>query len=78
MTYAEHRALWERQDRKCYLCGKPLEYEEAHTDHCHDLNKVRGVTHFKCNSAIGGFDDSPELMRIAADNLERRQLELAA
>ena len=78
MTYAEHRALWERQDRKCYLCGKPLEYEEAHTDHCHDLNKVRGVTHFKCNSGLGYFEDSPELMRIVADNLERRQLELAA
>lgn len=35
-------------------------------DHCHNSTTVRGLLCGKCNKALGGFRDSPELLMAAA------------
>lgn len=42
-------------------------------DHCHDSSRIRGLLCHTCNSGIGKLRDNPELLRKAADYLERHQ-----
>tara|TARA_B110000902_G_C13814052_1_gene400955 strand:- start:72 stop:431 length:360 start_codon:yes stop_codon:yes gene_type:complete len=39
-------------------------------DHCHDTGKVRGAICRNCNTGLGMFGDSIELMKIALKHLE--------
>lgn len=54
----------------CPICAKR---EPTCVDHCHKTNKVRGALCSRCNSALGFFDDSAEIVRRAADYLRRAQ-----
>lgn len=58
-----YKALLERQNNCCALCGYPLGKNPC-VDHCHITGKVRGLLHHKCNSGLGMFDDS--LKKVAA------------
>ena len=57
----------------CQICGS----EETrpgyslHVDHCHETGSVRGVLCSSCNLSIGKMKDSPSLLRLAAEYLER-------
>lgn len=42
----------------------------AHVDHDHKTGVLRALLCFKCNSALGNFDDDPERMRRAARYVE--------
>lgn len=65
------------QDGCCYLCGRRPEGEgrkgTLEVDHCHDSGKVRALLCQTCNTALGKFQDSPELLRKAADYVERHR-----
>ena len=39
-------------------------------DHCHETESFRGWLCHKCNRALGGFDDSPEMLERAIKYLE--------
>jgi hypothetical protein len=45
--------------------------EKACIDHDHETGKPRGILCRMCNLGLGHFKDSPELLRKAAEYLER-------
>ncbi|MGP4028028.1 endonuclease VII domain-containing protein [Actinomadura sp. 3N407] len=51
----------------CVIC---LRAEAKHVDHDHMTGLVRRVLCFKCNGALGQFEDDPERLRLAAEYLE--------
>lgn len=77
LSKEEYEKLLEAQGSVCAIChlpetivrhGKTL---PLHIDHCHRASNVRGLLCADCNIGIGRFHDSPELLRAAADYLER-------
>jgi recombination endonuclease VII len=63
VTPEQYEAMYNEQNGLCaLLCGRPAEC----IDHCHDTKFVRGLLCRKCNSALGFFDDDPEVMIRAA------------
>ena len=51
----------------CVIC---LRAEAKHVDHDHMTGLVRRILCFKCNGALGQFEDDPERLRFAAEYLE--------
>ena len=59
ITYEDKMALIEKQNNKCAICSEPINQDnEAHVDHCHTTNKIRGVLCRFCNTGIGMMKDS--------------------
>lgn len=57
---------------RCAICGiLPTPPETLVIDHCHTSGAVRELLCQPCNRALGGFRDSVELLRAAADYLLR-------
>ena len=52
---------------RCAICNKPM--QRPCVDHCHDTKKVRGLLCMQCNSGIGQFGDSIQLVREALSYL---------
>ncbi len=42
-------------------------------DHCHSTGAIRGLLCSNCNTAIGLLSDNPEIIRKAADYLEKER-----
>lgn len=53
----------------CPICGKS--HGMMVIDHCHNSGKVRAQICQSCNSGLGAFSDSPEILRKAAAYLEK-------
>lgn len=57
----------------CAICKQPPSGKghcsRLHVDHCHSTGKIRGALCVSCNAAIGQFNDSIELLELAADYL---------
>jgi hypothetical protein len=81
--------LKETQQGRCYLCGDDLDLTKErgfHLDHDHDCCPYgfscescrRGLTCPNCNLAVGHAKDDPSRLRRIADNLEKKQKELAS
>jgi hypothetical protein len=76
--------MWQAQNGCCYLCGEELDpkTEAVHLDHDHSCCPPirscrtcrRGLTHRRCNVAIGLAGDDPARLRRMADALEAAQL----
>lgn len=72
LTARDRTALLELQEYSCSICLEPfLVGKEIHTDHDHETNKVRGLTHPVCNTGIGMFGDSVQRLYHAIEYLER-------
>lgn len=59
--------------RACDICGteESQNGKAMAVDHCHETGAVRGVLCWHCNTAIGKFNDSPELLARAIHYLTR-------
>jgi hypothetical protein len=65
-----YRTMQHEQDSKCAICSKPLDDMKLLVDHCHDTGKVRGLLCAGCNTGIGLFKDSEDLLTKAIKYLK--------
>ena len=68
MSLLEYQLRLALQNGACAICGKKPNGSLC-IDHCHLTGKVRGLLCHKCNSALGFYDDDPELAQAGADYL---------
>ena len=55
-------ALLKTHGGKCIVCGMPVLDTKVRIDHNHATGEVRGLLCNSCNSGLGFFRDSPELL----------------
>lgn len=74
LSLEDYDRMLSEQSESCKICKAPFDLDDQgrrpHVDHCHSTGKVRGILCFKCNTALGKFNDSPDLLRAAARYLE--------
>lgn len=59
LTVEQYDAIWERQGRRCGICGVTEPTKKGWViDHCHDTGIVRGILCSRCNVGIGMLGDS--------------------
>ena len=74
----DYDRMFEAQGGVCAICRKPRPEERTlHVDHDHETGEIRGLLCFRCNNALGDFDEDFDLFQLAADYLDRDD-ELAA
>ena len=76
MQEVEWWSRYQSQNGNCAICGEPMlphgrGKDVAYVDHNHETGEVRGLIHSKCNLIIGHAEDDPQLLRLAAEYLER-------
>jgi hypothetical protein len=70
LTVEQYEAMLAAQGGGCAICGRPPREDIAlHVDHDHATGAVRGLSCFRCNNALGDFNDDPALLRKALDYL---------
>ena len=75
ITKTDLDTLLEKQENACAICktkfpGNPR-FKVFCVDHNHTTGKVRGLLCRNCNSGLGLFEDSPELIEKAIKYLEK-------
>lgn len=75
ITIERYDELLAAQGGVCRICstdqpGGPDKAASFAVDHDHNSGAVRGILCFACNTAIGLFKESPEILNNAADYLE--------
>lgn len=73
ISLGEYEGMLKQQHGRCALCLAIPQCDQKsrlHVDHCHATGKIRGLLCSKCNTGIGLLQDSPELMRRAAEYVE--------
>lgn len=74
ITEKGYANLLEKQKGLCAICGtdKPTgKWKVFAVDHCHNTGMVRGLLCNECNRGIGLLRDNPEILRKAADYLDK-------
>lgn len=71
LTKEEYKNIYDRQQGLCKICQTDLESfnRRPHVDHCHSTGKVRGILCYACNTGLGNFKDSKELLQKAIEYL---------
>lgn len=75
----EYQLLLKKQNNSCAICFISINEHQQNkgskkhfaVDHCHDLNKVRGLLCYKCNMGLGYFNDDSELTQAATNYLSK-------
>lgn len=66
ISVADYDAMFERQGGVCAICKEsPDERDCLCVDHCHASDKIRSLLCRKCNTGLGSFRDSPDLLSAA-------------
>lgn len=69
INFAHFVALYDAQDGCCAICKREITKEKCRIDHDHDTGKVRGLLCVSCNTGLGLFQDSPDVLSSAAGYL---------
>ncbi len=74
ITLEQWNKLWAEQGEVCAICGTdtPTNNRGWATDHDHETGAVRGILCFSCNTGLGSFADSPEVLLKAVAYLQGR------
>jgi hypothetical protein len=72
-------AVWKTQNGRCAICPRQLSRTWRHldsvfADHDHATEKPRGLLCRNCNTGLGLFKDTPELLRAAALYVEAHRV----
>lgn len=73
LTWDMYLQILDSQGGKCPICAVPLDSKDARravVDHCHSTGKVRGVLCSSCNTSLGKFRDSVEILERAIQYLK--------
>lgn len=74
LTLEQFNEKLESQGNVCAIC-RSNNTRDKHgvmaVDHCHSTGKIRGLLCFKCNSALGNFDDNKQLLIETLKYLEK-------
>lgn len=62
ITLADYEHILNLQGGMCAICKQPPNGKKLLLDHCHYSKQVRGILCSRCNSGIGMFKDSKELL----------------
>lgn len=77
ITSGKYYETLEVQGGGCGICGRPnadIEGQKRlHIDHDHATGDFRGLLCAKCNTALGKFDDSVDILQKAIDYLSRNR-----
>lgn len=73
LTPDEYNAMLSSQGGKCALCGRADEERRMAVDHDHETGTIRGLLCKWCNRGIGLLQDDPDLLRQAAEYIERNR-----
>ena len=65
LTSVEYDELSQHQGGLCALCREDNHGRKLHVDHDHVRNTVRGLLCSNCNTALGLFKESPEVLQRA-------------
>src|SRR5271170_2535519 len=74
LTQEEFELIRDFQGSKCAICKRFM--ARPNIDHCHKTGITRGLLCWRCNGAIGKFQDDPVLLRTAAFYLLNHPVEL--
>lgn len=72
LTLANYQAMYATQDGRCAICKAAREPLGLVIDHNHSTGKVRGLLCSGCNTGLGLFQDSPDMLEVAMEYLEER------
>lgn len=68
ITLEQYEKMVTDQENKCLICKKepdnygPKQNHVLSVDHCHKTGKIRGLLCHRCNTALGAFHESPEII----------------
>lgn len=65
ISIEQYKEKLEKQKGLCGICsseGDIVKGRSLAVDHCHDSLKIRGLLCMKCNTGLGHFNDSKELL----------------
>lgn len=80
LTLEDYYRMYDEQEGLCGSCRYPEtdtrngKVRWLSVDHCHSTGSVRGLLCGNCNNGLGRFKDDPDLLRKAADYLERHAM----
>jgi hypothetical protein len=81
ISQAEYSDLYESQNGVCAICRNPETatrngvVRALAVDHCHSSGRIRGLLCSNCNTGIGKLKDDPNVIRRAAEYLDKKDRE---
>lgn len=71
LTLEQYDEMLAAQGGVCAICGRePRDDISLHVDHDHVTGQIRKLLCFKCNNALGDFDDDPQMLQKAIAYLD--------
>lgn len=72
LSYEEYKKMFILQKNTCAICGqKEMVLKSLSLDHCHKTGKVRELLCQKCNTGLGMFRETPDLLKKAIKYLRK-------